>query len=210
MSEQARRQREAAAEIDWRYGGVGYKRPTEWSVCGAIQAAIAQLLGDDYAYRVVDVWLNVDNTDDFNALNRLPGITSAAVGGDKLNGPLLVDILSRMPELTELVVFEDHSLTPADISYVQRAPKLRKVALVFDNNRICEEFVCETARLGNLRSLELICPCLTEIMVGHLSKATQMQTILISPRYQNAPAKVQSLQTALPHCRIYEQQARMF
>jgi hypothetical protein len=210
VSEQAREQREAATEIDWLYGEVGYSRPTEWSVCSAIQAVIAQLLGDDFAYRVADVWLNVDNTDDFKALNRLPSITSAAVEGRKLNGPLLIDIISRMPKLTELVVFEDHSLTPADILYVRRAPKLRKLGLVFDNDRICEEFVCEAARLGNLRSLELTCPRLTDIMVAHLSKATQMREILISPRYQNAPAQVQLLKTALPHCKVYEQQARMF
>jgi hypothetical protein len=164
----------------------------------------AKLLGDDFVYRVVGVFLDTDKGDDFTALDHLPHVESAEVGGADFKGPVLAGVMRRTPNLRELKIFLDTGITASDMSCLQRSSNLKKLSMGFEDDQTCEEFVREISRLRQLRSLELLCPRLTATMVRHLAHATELETITIDPSRENSPAQVQSLQKTLPHCNVYE------
>ena len=204
LSERGRKQREAVGAIC--HCGARYEYPPDGSICSAVQAGIARLLGKDFVYAVVEIWPDANQPENFERLKDLPGLSSAAIEGEFLDGPKLEMFLRWMPHLSKLAIYEDHALVPADIARLQHFPNLRGLVLVFDSNPLCEAFWDEASRIKHLVEFELVCPWLTDRMVDQLGRATQMRRILISPRYKDTLAQVQALKTVLPHCSTYVQQ----
>jgi hypothetical protein len=203
VSEEARRQRDAAAMV-CSYGIVWYEEPSKWLIIGPIQAWTAKLLGDDFAYRVVRVRIDADRADDFTALGELPHIESADLGGYTLNGAALADISNRMPKLRKLWIWEVGRLTAADLLCLRRSPQLRDLSLNLGSEDEGDELLEEVSQLGDLRSLAVSCPRLTANIVRHLSKATALECVGIGAVDDRSPVEFQRLRNALPRCEVYE------
>ena len=203
LSDQARRQRDAVAALsryDFSYGGV-----SEQPLIRSIQVCVAKLLGNDFAFRVVEVFLAVDWGDvDLDVLGDLPHIESVYVGGHTLNGPMLAKIVHHLPKLHTLEISDKGRLTAADMLCLRRSPQLKHLGLDVATDVAAEELLPSIAELDQLRSLKLKCPRMTATMVRQLTNTMQLEEIEICATEEKSAAEVGRLQNALPYCQVIE------